>query len=296
MNLNEKLQKYLFKGEKLNLGFKNKKLIDIKGRNAFRVAIICERKRGKDGKKSKEYYITVDDANQFKQDYQNGIYSFSKANKIEKIRITGKSKKEIMKEIKSILELSNIDLMKKFNITDLGNSFLPIALLVDDTVQEHFESEEEWDSESENIDNDEKKLYWYDYRIIVRDNNCVSVLQSYKNDVCYLIILKKSNGETKCTDWLKYKIQEGQIEMDIRKLSSELGEQILQMLQERFEVKMIVKKEEQNEGREANSNTPNGHATLVNACMMSKSSDLKKAGESIIEGHSTDIQGQNQIK
>ena len=240
----KKIEEELFKGEKLNPRLKNKKLIDIKGRNAFRVAIIRERKSGKDGKKSDEYYITVDDANQFKQDYQNGKYSFSKANDIMKIKITDKSKEKVMEKIEEVLKLSNEKLMKKFNITDLGNPFLPVALLVDDTVQEYFESEEEWDSEGEFIDNNEKNRYWYDYRSIVRDYNCVSVQQAYKRDACDLIISKKSNGETERTDWLKYWIEEGKLKIEVIEISSELGEQILQMLQEKFKVELIKEKEE----------------------------------------------------
>ena len=124
MNLNEQLlkdvEKDLFKGKKLKLGFGNKigktgksesisikKLINIKGSNAFRVAIICERKCGEDNTISEDYYLTVDDANQFDQTYQNGADRFSDANAIKKIKITGKSKEEIMQEIERILDLSN---------------------------------------------------------------------------------------------------------------------------------------------------------------------------------------------
>lgn len=46
-----------------------------------------------------------------------------------------------MDEVEKMLEMSNEEIIKKFNIQDTGSAFLTIALLTDDIVQEYFDSQ-----------------------------------------------------------------------------------------------------------------------------------------------------------
>lgn len=71
----------------------------------------------------------------------NGSCNFYEKNTVEKIDVTNWTEFEIMDEVEQMLEMSNEEIMKKFNIEDTGSAFLTIALLTDDIVQEYFDSQ-----------------------------------------------------------------------------------------------------------------------------------------------------------
>ena len=71
----------------------------------------------------------------------NGSCNFYKKNTVAEIDVTNWTEFEIMDEVEQMLEMSNEEIMKKFNIEDTGSAFLTIALLTDDIVQEYFDSQ-----------------------------------------------------------------------------------------------------------------------------------------------------------
>ena len=260
LQLND-LEKSLFLNKSINPHFGNtrgetpvcasfsiKKCINIKGKNAFRVAII---RQGKYNESGAETYLTVDDALQFDDPNTYGEYGISDNNNITKIRITKKSKEEIMQEIERILNLSNEEIMAEFNIKDMGNSFLPIALLVDDIVQRHLESNLESKKEIFLVDNKDN----YDHKSIVRENKDILIQQAINDGICHVIIAKKQNNHTQNTDYIKYSIEKNGIKLNVRKLTSKLGEEILQMLKERFEEKQV-----------SDNKVVDGHRMLLQVC------------------------------
>lgn len=138
----------LDKEDYLEKGYHNfMRISNIRGRSAFTPRIIFRPSNEGCYDGNGKFFLTI----------EKGLFSlqltdyFYKANNIREIDITDWSKEEIMEEVKKILNFSNEEIMRQFNVKDLGSPFETTALLIDDVVQNYFE------------DNDYKYrqgLYW----------------------------------------------------------------------------------------------------------------------------------------
>lgn len=262
----------------------------VLGYSVFIPTIIC--KKDRDGKQ--RFFMTLDDQCALDSVFTSGSHYFSYANKIKEIEITGWSTSEIIGEFRRIMNMSNEQIMTEFCIEDMGNAFLAIALLVDDIVQKKF------DSQNDYYERNIRDTYKNDY--IHRFFKSTIVAHSKENQIASGFILitedkKLDEQEVISYDILtpleKSRMKDIKIKITEKKVHSELGKEILHMLQDRFVEKQIENGKETDEAEqmlnEQKNVDANSHATLLAVCMKEKSTDLENAGQHIVKG-----QGRNE--
>lgn len=148
-------EEYLEKGYHSFLRISN-----IRGRSAFTPKIIFRPSNEGCYDGNGRFFLTLDKKGLFTSQKTDYVY---KANDIREIDITDWSREEILEEVKNILNFSNEEIMKHFNVEDLGCPFLTTALLIDDVIQSYFE------------DNDYKYrqgIYWEESLTRNAEKNC----------------------------------------------------------------------------------------------------------------------------
>ena len=239
-----------------------KKCINRKGRSAFRIAFISYKREKYGDSLFMDLYLTIDDAGQFDHSIKDADFFLSDANNIKRIRVNTLDEKTIMEIIERVLNMTNEEVMKEFNIKDMGDDFLPIALLVDDIVQKNLEVKEGYSSgdcihysEISDVENG----YFYKSDLIVRKHKDALVRHENNGGFCCITIANKRNGNFVKTDWIRYTIEEGTINLADNVITSKLGTEILQMLQKRFEKK-------KDEAIKHNRVHNDAHKALLQAC------------------------------
>lgn len=238
------------KKEYSKLGRDNSALGDgvskIIGKSAFTPRILKKTViKDKKEVESDRYYLTLDNQGRFDHHFDQ-FYTKNSKN-IQEIDITDMSKEDIMSKVEQILNMSNEEIMTMFNIQETYSTKVKIELLLDDVVQQYFEQQ------GQEI---KKKAYGPEWGIrTITDKG--RVLQDscgfdYKGKSTILINTEGKSEYDNNVDEISYKVLTPE-ENDISKIritiekanvNSELGQLILQTLQERFTEREIEEKQE----------------------------------------------------
>lgn len=221
------------KKEYCKLGKDNSILGDGKskiiGKSAFTPRIV---KKDETEAESAKYYLTLD--NQGKFDHHFDQFYMSNIKNIHEIDIIDMTEEDIMSKVEQILNMSNEEIMNMFNIQETYSTKVKIELLIDDVVKQYFEQQAQ-----EIIE----EAYGPEWGIRTTYKGCV--LQDscgYNNNSKSIIHINPEGKYPYNGDKISYKVLTprendiSKIRIDIKEanVSSELGQLILQTLQERF--------------------------------------------------------------
>lgn len=266
---------------------------EIFGRSVFCPRIVCRKAKPADLVFNKEkkrfvgdrFFLTLDPQGCYDSDFSY-FWDVNRQNiKEREIDVTDMSKEEIMQEVEKILNMSNQQIMDRFDIKDVGSANIKIELLLDDLIYDYFASKQQ------EFISGEYGTRWGMRTIF--NNGSVQQQRHVLKKTDYSEILINPEGENPFTneDYIKYKVlnpEENETEkikiiIEEVNVNSELGKKILQMLQYRFVEKHIEEGQNPKEQNEMAGDNSTTHATLLAVCMEEKSKDLEAAGRHIVE-------------
>ena len=213
--------------DKSDLGDNRSKIV---GKSAFTPKIIT---KIIDPDMGNEYFFTLDSQGKFTHHFQFPY-------RVKEIAIPwNASKEEIMNRAEQILNMSNEEVMKEFNITTLDTPIRKIELIIADTINKYLEEK-----------GINSKEYYHEHGMMIRDDEEeISIYHHNERDTVELLNQREEifyellTGRETNLDKMKISIKEA-------KGDSELFKKILGTLEERFEEKKI--ENELNETKEEN--------------------------------------------
>ena len=273
---------YWSKAKYIDTGFSDGKSA-IFGRSAFCPRIICRRAKPNSIKYNKakgifegnRFFLTLDPQGCYDADFAYYWDANRENIKEREIDVTDMSKKDIMQEVERMLNMSNQEIMTRFNIQDVGSANIKIELLVDDLVYDYLESKQQ-----------DFVSGAYDSGLGIRTVFGMGSVQQRRDAIKekkYSEILINPDGQDPFSykDYIKYNVLDAE-EIDIDKIrikieeanvSSEMGKKILEMLQERF-----------SEKKTKEGNVTKTQDLLFEECInLGKSTDLRDAEQHLIE-------------
>lgn len=204
---------------------------NIVGRSAFSPRILKKVIHSEyNDRPAYKYLLTLDNQGQF--DYHFNLFYDANKDNIKEIDITSMSKEQVLTEVRNILEMSNEEIIQKFNIQKTYNSQVRVELALDDVVQDYL---------LKNGINVTKRAYGPEWGMrTTSDILAVNQNHSYNTSEIEICEKKPEGGDIHCGDIIEYTVSEesGKIHVEVNEgiegLNTELGKRMLKTLIERF--------------------------------------------------------------
>lgn len=221
------------------LDWKHDRMSKITGRSMFTPRVLRKNVDGND-----RYFLTLDIQGRF--DHHFDYFYQSNKDNIKEIDITEMKEEEVMQHVRGILNMSNEEVMKAFNIKRTYRPKVKLALIIDDVITDYLVEQ--------GLDD---QITWRDGNPEAGINTNAAGLKIANKfrgydeyEECSIKILYSSEeAEKRMVDRYYYKLNNPK-EEDIEKMrvdidlsegepETELGRRILSMLQERFTDRVV---------------------------------------------------------